>query len=58
MPLVEVTAVFTGGLTFQQSSLALGEKVAISLLRDERLGYNEDFPGFTFTKFDCTRVTV
>ncbi|MFW9262483.1 twin-arginine translocation pathway signal protein [Nostoc sp. KVJ20] len=40
------------------ASLALGEKVAISLLRDERLGYNEIFNGFTFTKFDGTRVTV
>ncbi|HYX17219.1 MAG TPA: vanadium-dependent haloperoxidase [Nostoc sp.] len=40
------------------ASLALGEEVAISLLRDERLGYNEIFNGFTFTKFDGTRVTV
>ncbi|BAY16041.1 twin-arginine translocation pathway signal [Anabaenopsis circularis NIES-21] len=40
------------------AGLALGEEVAISLLRDERLGYNEDFQGFTFTKFDGTRVTV
>ncbi|BBD63755.1 twin-arginine translocation pathway signal [Nostoc commune NIES-4072] len=40
------------------AALALGEEVAISLLRDERLGYNERFNGFTFTKFDGTRVTV
>ncbi|MEH1906491.1 MAG: vanadium-dependent haloperoxidase [Nostoc sp.] len=40
------------------AALALGEEVAISLLRDERLGYNEIFNGFTFTKFDGTRVTV
>ncbi|MBG1269536.1 vanadium-dependent haloperoxidase [Nostoc sp. WHI] len=40
------------------ASLALGEEVAISLLRDERLGYNEEFSGFTFTKFDGTKVTV
>ncbi|MDZ7968547.1 MAG: vanadium-dependent haloperoxidase [Nostoc sp. DedSLP03] len=40
------------------AGLALGEEVAISLLRDERLGYNEIFNGFTFTKFDGTRVTV
>ncbi|MCC5632100.1 vanadium-dependent haloperoxidase [Nostoc sphaeroides] len=40
------------------AALALGEEVAISLLRDEKLGYNEIFNGFTFTKFDGTRVTV
>ncbi|MCC5620034.1 vanadium-dependent haloperoxidase, partial [Nostoc sp. CHAB 5715] len=40
------------------AALALGEEVAISLLRDERLGYNERFNGFTFTKFDGTKVTV
>ncbi|MBD2450746.1 vanadium-dependent haloperoxidase [Nostoc sp. FACHB-152] len=40
------------------AGLALGEEVAISLLRDERLGYNEKFGGFTFTKFDGTRITV
>ncbi|NMG08427.1 vanadium-dependent haloperoxidase [Brasilonema sp. UFV-L1] len=38
--------------------LALGEEVAISILRDERLGYNEKFNGFTFTKFDGTKITV
>ncbi|MBD2441043.1 vanadium-dependent haloperoxidase [Nostoc sp. FACHB-110] len=40
------------------AGLALGEEVAISLLRDERLGYNEAFKGFTFTKFDGTKITV
>ncbi|MBE8986964.1 vanadium-dependent haloperoxidase [Nostoc sp. LEGE 12450] len=40
------------------ASLALGEEVAISLLRDERLGYNEIFNGFTFTKFDGSKITV
>ena len=40
------------------AGLALGEEVAISLLRDERLGYNEKFNGFTFTKFDGTKITV
>ena len=39
-------------------SLKLGEAVAISVLRDQRPTYNEDFAGFTFTKFDGTRVTV
>ncbi|MBD2521202.1 vanadium-dependent haloperoxidase [Nostoc sp. FACHB-133] len=40
------------------AALALGEELAISLLRDERLGYNEIFNGFTFTKFDGSKVTV
>lgn len=36
----------------------LGEAVAISVLRDQRLTYKEDFGGFTFTKFDGTSITV
>lgn len=40
------------------AGLALGEEIAISLLKDERLGYNEKFNGFTFTKFDGTKITV
>ncbi|WP_392536152.1 hypothetical protein [Nostoc sp. C117] len=40
------------------AALALGEEVAISLLRDETLDYNKKFSGFTFTKFDGTKVTV
>ncbi len=39
-------------------SLKLGEAVAISVLADQRLCYNEDFNGFTFTRFDGTVVTV
>jgi hypothetical protein len=39
-------------------SLLLGEKVAISILRDQRACYNEKFDGYTFTKFDGTTVTV
>jgi hypothetical protein len=39
-------------------SMLLGEAVAISILRDQKLVYNEDFAGFTFTKFDGTQVTV
>jgi hypothetical protein len=39
-------------------SLKLGEAVAISVLRDQRLTYRENFGGFTFTKFDGTTVTV
>jgi membrane-associated phospholipid phosphatase len=41
----------------QQSTL-LGEAIAISILRDQRDLYNEDFGGFTFTKFDGTKITV
>ncbi len=43
-------------------SLLLGEALAISILRDQRAGYNETREGFykgqTFTKFDGTKVTV
>jgi hypothetical protein len=39
-------------------SLILGEEVALSVLRDQRLTYTEDFAGFTLTKFDGTIVTV
>ena len=39
-------------------SMLLGEKVAISIMRDQRGTYNERFNGFTFTKFDGTTVTV
>ena len=39
-------------------ALLLGEAVAISILRDQRATFNEKFDGFTFTKFDGTKVTV
>jgi hypothetical protein len=39
-------------------SLKLGEAIAISVLRDQRALYNERFDGFTFTKFDGTKITV
>jgi membrane-associated phospholipid phosphatase len=42
---------------FQQAML-LGEKVAINLLQDQAHLYNENYTGFTFTKFDGTKVTV
>jgi hypothetical protein len=41
-----------------QESLKLGEAIAISVLRDQRATYNETFAGFTFTRFDGTRITV
>jgi hypothetical protein len=40
------------------ASLALGEAIAISILRDEKLTFRENFDGFTFTKFDGTKITV
>lgn len=40
------------------ASLALGEAIAIGILRDEKLTFRENFDGFTFTKFDGTKVTI
>ncbi len=39
-------------------SLKLGESVAISILRDQKACYNEQFGGFSLTKFDGTTVIV
>jgi hypothetical protein len=39
-------------------SLKLGEAVAIRVLRDQKATYDENFQGFTFTKFDGTQITV
>jgi hypothetical protein len=39
-------------------SLKLGERVAISILRDQRATYNENFGGFSLTRFDGTTVIV
>ena len=39
-------------------SLLLGEAVAISILRDQKVTYSESFRGYTFTKFDGSRITV
>ena len=39
-------------------SLKLGEQIAISVLRDQRMTYAQDFEGYTFTQFDGTRITV
>lgn len=38
--------------------LLLGEAVAISILRDQRPTFAEDFHGFTFQKFDGSTITV
>jgi hypothetical protein len=40
------------------ASLAQGEDVAISLLRDERNTFREKFEGYAFTRFEGTRVHV
>ncbi len=40
------------------ASHALGEALAISLLRDQRFTYNETFAGYSFTRFDGTKITV
>jgi hypothetical protein len=38
-------------------SLPLGEAVAIAMLKDMAHCWNESFEGFSFTKFDGTRIT-
>ncbi len=40
------------------ASLKLGEEVAIGILQDQRATFNEEFHGFTFTKFNGETVTV
>jgi PAP2 superfamily len=38
--------------------MLLGEAVAINLLKDQSRLYNENYKGFTFTRFDGTKITV
>jgi len=40
------------------ASLKLGETIAISILKEQRSCYNEQFNGFSLTKFDGTTITV
>jgi type II secretory pathway pseudopilin PulG len=40
------------------ASMAIGEEVAIALLRDERMTIREPFEGFSLVRFDGTRVTA
>lgn len=40
-----------------EDSVILGEAVAMSMLKDMAHCWNESFAGFSFTKFDGTRVT-
>jgi hypothetical protein len=42
----------------QIESMKLGEEVAIRFLREERTTFNENFQGFSLTKFDGTTITV
>jgi len=39
-------------------SLKLGEAVAIGILRDHHNMYNEDFAGFSLTKFNGSTIIV
>ncbi len=41
-----------------ETALRLGEKVAIGILRDMRLTYNEYYNGFTFRTFEGVQITV
>ena len=38
--------------------MALGEEVAIGMLGDERTTLPEPYDGFSFTRFDGSRVTI
>jgi hypothetical protein len=40
------------------AGLALGEEVAIAFLQDQVNTFTESFPGFSFTKFDGTPVSI
>jgi hypothetical protein len=40
------------------ASMAIGEEVGIGMLRDERTTLREPFDGFSFTRFDGSRVTI
>lgn len=40
------------------AGLKLGEKVAIGILLSYKNTYNEKFNGFSFTKFDGTKITI
>ncbi len=40
------------------ASMAIGEEVAIAMLRDQRMALREPFDGFSFTRFDGSRITI
>ncbi len=39
-------------------SMILGESIAISILRDHKASFNEQFSGFTITKFDGSTIII
>ncbi len=41
-----------------EAGMLLGEQVAIGILRDYKKNYNEDFKGFSLTKFDGTTIII
>jgi hypothetical protein len=41
-----------------EQAVLLGEASAISVLAEQRATFNENYPGFTFTRFDGTTITV
>jgi hypothetical protein len=50
-----------GGIHFRSdagASLPQAEELALSLLRDERYTFRENFEGFTLTRFDGSKVTI
>lgn len=40
------------------ASMPIGEQIAIGMLREMRMTVRESFDGFTFTRFDGSRITV
>jgi hypothetical protein len=51
----------TSGIHWRSDSaagLVVGEEIAISILRDERLTFVEPFEGWKLTKFDGSQVTI
>ena len=44
--------------TDASESLKLGEQVATSILREQKACHSEFQPGFTFTGFDGTQITI
>ncbi len=49
------------GVHFRSSNgnaMQLGERIAISIMRDYQSTYNEAFKGFSLTKFDGTVITI
>jgi hypothetical protein len=47
-----------GAVDWSADGLALGEEVAICFLQDQVNTFPETFPGFSFTRFDGTSVTI